>query len=917
MYMSYVLDFKEKLMEVTDENTYILTTDADVRFTHESVEALLDLMVRDPNVGAVCGRTHPLGVGPIVWYQIFDYAIGHWFQKVANHVLGSVLCSPGCFSVYRAAAIRDVLPIYSSKVDTSFDFLTKDMGEDRWLCTLMVQSGWRLDYCAAAEDSTFCPDNFDEFFKQRRRWIPSTLANLALVISQWKLTISNNYISIAFILYQALMVFSTIISPSTVILIMASGMVFAQFPIFSETAILVLLILTSVGYALICLYTSQDFQLKVAFLLTMVFALLMAFVTVGVAAQVADDLYDRSHPTTSPPTTSPVTQPVRYTVQSTKLTAVGLSHSPLPTDTWQHLPTPKPWLAETITNATTASSPTENPGPKLPANVSSLYLGGLIGIFVLAALLHLTEAYCLIHGLWYLFCLPSGYLLLIIYSICNLTDRSWGTREEKIKKVDDVPWYEKLWAKIRSICICCGPQPAPQPAVTDRVDGPPTDSEPPTSPEETDSDAAPPVQENADSGSDGASASSLGSGKLVDEPPPKSAMKQPLVRRPSAPRDGLKEDSGRLGKWRYPGDKKVTFASKLPRLHPETLVEDWLQREFQIYANNFRDGGYDSVSFIVGMTDKHLKAIGIEKRGHRKKLLMEIEKLPQIDIPQEVPENVEDWLNELGLDEYWTNFTQSGYTEPRMLEDLKIMNKETLKETFGITKPGHLDKLYKAIQKVQYPTEAQRRIRHTREETNKLQVMDLKVDNQDGGYEYQFWEGLRQLCLLPESAVFGAVEELKEKLEDLRNYTLMVFLIANGMWIILILALMRQSHLQVLGTNVLGLAFLCVYGLIIVIQFLTLLWHRVETFFHVIARAPWRRGQMHMSWAFDDENLPPPPTEADLARVRKKARRPRRPRTRRYSNQPSVSTDERGSLLSDGRPSSSYGSRERDIPHLV
>jgi len=66
---------------------------------------------------------------------------------------------------------------------------------------------------------------------------------------------------------------------------------------------------------------------------------------------------------------------------------------------------------------------------------------------------------------------------------------------------------------------------------------------------------------------------------------------------------------------------------------------------------------------------------------------------------------VEDWLTELGLDEYWDNFCQSGYTEPRMLEDLKIMNKETLKADFGIVKPGHLDKLYKAIQKVQYPTE--------------------------------------------------------------------------------------------------------------------------------------------------------------------------------------------------------------------
>lgn len=86
------------------------------------------------------------------------------------------------------------------------------LGEDRWLCTLMVQAGWRLEYCAAAEDSTFCPDTFDEFFKQRRRWIPSTLANLLLLISEWKLTVNNNdHISFFFILYQALMVFSTII----------------------------------------------------------------------------------------------------------------------------------------------------------------------------------------------------------------------------------------------------------------------------------------------------------------------------------------------------------------------------------------------------------------------------------------------------------------------------------------------------------------------------------------------------------------------------------------------------------------------------------------------------------------------------------------------------------------------------------
>lgn len=211
---------------------------------------------------------------------------------------------------------------------------------------------------------------------------------------------------------------------------MMSGLQYAEFPISNQTALLVLLILTSVGYGLICLYTSQDFQLKTAFILTIVFALLMAFVTVGVAAQVGDDLYKRSHPPTPTPTstTSPVTQPARSTVPSKKSNTSSLFRSPLSADAWQDPLTPNPRLAGMLTNATTSTNPTtEVPGSlELPADVSTLYLTGLIGIFILAALLHLTEAYCLVHGLWYLLCLPSGYLLLIIYSICNLTDRSWG-----------------------------------------------------------------------------------------------------------------------------------------------------------------------------------------------------------------------------------------------------------------------------------------------------------------------------------------------------------------------------------------------------------------------------------------------------------------------------------------------------------
>ena len=81
---------------------------------------------------------------------------------------------------------------------------------------------------------------------------------------------------------------------------------------------------------------------------------------------------------------------------------------------------------------------------------------------------------------------------------------------------------------------------------------------------------------------------------------------------------------------------------------------------------------------------------------------------------------------DLGLEEYWEHFAQSGYTEPRMLEDLKIMSKDTLREDFHIVKPGHLDKMYKAIQKVQYPTECKFKCRHKNLLGEQLPIHSLK-----------------------------------------------------------------------------------------------------------------------------------------------------------------------------------------------
>ena len=212
MYMYYLLG--HKLMELpisvdrkemVAENTYLLTLDGDIDFLPNAVQLLVDLMKKNRNLGAACGRIHPVGSGPMVWYQLFEYAIGHWLQKATEHMIGCVLCSPGCFSLFRGKALMDdnVMRKYTTRSDEARHYVQYDQGEDRWLCTLLLQRGYRVEYSAASDAYTHCPEGFNEFYNQRRRWVPSTMANIMDLLGDYKRTIKiNDNISLPYIFYQ-------------------------------------------------------------------------------------------------------------------------------------------------------------------------------------------------------------------------------------------------------------------------------------------------------------------------------------------------------------------------------------------------------------------------------------------------------------------------------------------------------------------------------------------------------------------------------------------------------------------------------------------------------------------------------------------------------------------------------------------
>lgn len=67
---------------------------------------------------------------------------------------------------------------------------------------------------------------------------------------------------------------------------------------------------------------------------------------------------------------------------------------------------------------------------------SPLFLLMVFLQILVSGLLHPQELYCMLYGLIYYICVPSMYLLLIIFSIYNLNDITWGTREVRGKKTE-------------------------------------------------------------------------------------------------------------------------------------------------------------------------------------------------------------------------------------------------------------------------------------------------------------------------------------------------------------------------------------------------------------------------------------------------------------------------------------------------
>ncbi|EKD21609.1 uncharacterized protein L3040_004833 [Drepanopeziza brunnea f. sp. 'multigermtubi'] len=209
---------------------YLLTIDADTVVAADSVTRFVSAFIDDTRLIGCCGETalsNPRS-SFVTMIQVYEYYISHNLSKAFESLFGSVTCLPGCFTMVRIRAAesgkplfvsRDVVESYAEiRVDTLHMKNLLHLGEDRYLTTLLLKHHpkYKTKYIRNAHAWTVAPDSWSVFLSQRRRWINSTVHNLAELIPMSQLC-GFCCFSMRFIVFIDLL--STLVQPITLVYI--------------------------------------------------------------------------------------------------------------------------------------------------------------------------------------------------------------------------------------------------------------------------------------------------------------------------------------------------------------------------------------------------------------------------------------------------------------------------------------------------------------------------------------------------------------------------------------------------------------------------------------------------------------------------------------------------------------------------
>ncbi|KAL8293707.1 hypothetical protein RQP46_000408 [Phenoliferia psychrophenolica] len=175
---------------------YMFVIDADTCVAADSLNRLVSQAADDSRIIGICGETKLQNEKHSWWtmIQVYEYFISHHMAKAFESLFGSVTCLPGCFTMYRIRSADKGKPLLVSSLiideysECNLDTLHKKnllaLGEDRYLTTLILKHfpNYKTKFTADAQAMTVAPDRWNVLISQRRRWINSTVHNLAELI---------------------------------------------------------------------------------------------------------------------------------------------------------------------------------------------------------------------------------------------------------------------------------------------------------------------------------------------------------------------------------------------------------------------------------------------------------------------------------------------------------------------------------------------------------------------------------------------------------------------------------------------------------------------------------------------------------------------------------------------------------------
>ena len=146
----------------------VVTVDSDSMVESHALLAITGPF-RDAKIGAVAGKVavYNREAGLIPKMLETRFVLTFDVMRAVESSYGTVYCTPGAFSAYRAEAVREVLAGWQNQ---TFGGVRCTFGEDRALTNDLLRAGWNTHYQQSAVVQTIVPTTYDRLCKMFLRW---------------------------------------------------------------------------------------------------------------------------------------------------------------------------------------------------------------------------------------------------------------------------------------------------------------------------------------------------------------------------------------------------------------------------------------------------------------------------------------------------------------------------------------------------------------------------------------------------------------------------------------------------------------------------------------------------------------------------------------------------------------------------